>query len=132
MLGCSCVLLSCLLTMTLFHCSAESLRLTQENPQYVEPPQTENRGGQRGPVGQKASVNAKLLLLDQLLRLENDVIETKRKRSFSGSNAPLDRLSISTMDPKSNKQRKVVELPRRRVTIPIDRIGVGRLPNSRG
>uniref|UniRef100_A0A8B9RF45 Osteocrin n=1 Tax=Astyanax mexicanus TaxID=7994 RepID=A0A8B9RF45_ASTMX len=87
-----------------------------------------------GPVVQKASgsVNAKLLLLDQLLRLENDVIETKRKRSFSGSSAPLDRLSISTMDPKSNKQRKVVELPRRRVTIPIDRIGVGRLPNSRG
>uniref|UniRef100_A0A3B1JIK9 Osteocrin n=1 Tax=Astyanax mexicanus TaxID=7994 RepID=A0A3B1JIK9_ASTMX len=134
MLGCSCVLLSCLLTVTLFHCSAESLRLTQENPEYVAPAQTENHGSQHGgPVVQKASgsVNAKLLLLDQLLRLENDVIETKRKRSFSGSSAPLDRLSISTMDPKSNKQ-KVVELPRRRVTIPIDRIGVGRLPNSRG
>ncbi|KAL7849602.1 hypothetical protein SRHO_G00212250 [Serrasalmus rhombeus] len=134
MLGCGCVLLSCLLTVMLFNCSVESLHLTQENPEYVESAPMDNHGGQHGPVVPKTSksVNPKLLLLDQLLNLENDVIETKRKRSFSGSNAPLDRLSISTMDPKSNKQRKVVELPRRRVTIPIDRIGVGRLPNNRG
>ncbi|KAL7822684.1 hypothetical protein AOLI_G00331030 [Acnodon oligacanthus] len=107
MLGCGCVLLSCLLTVMLFNCSVESLRLTQENPEYVESAPADSHGGQRGPAVQKTSksVNAKLLLLDQLLNLENDVIETKRKRSFSGSNAPLDRLSISTMDPKSTKQR---------------------------
>ncbi|KAI2656403.1 Osteocrin [Labeo rohita] len=94
----------------------------------------QGRGVQRGQTEQKTSgaVNAKLLLHDQLFRLENDVIEPKRKRSFPGSNTPLDRLSISTMDPKSNKQRKAVELPRRRVIPPIDRIGVGRLPNNRG
>uniref|UniRef100_A0A671MEW6 Osteocrin n=1 Tax=Sinocyclocheilus anshuiensis TaxID=1608454 RepID=A0A671MEW6_9TELE len=98
---------------------------------YVEPSIVEV---QRGQTEQKTSgaVNVKLLLHDQLVRLENDVIETKRKRSFPGSNTPLDRLSISTMDPKSNKQRQVVEMPRRRVSIPIDRIGVGRLPSSRG
>uniref|UniRef100_A0A671MHU9 Osteocrin-like n=1 Tax=Sinocyclocheilus anshuiensis TaxID=1608454 RepID=A0A671MHU9_9TELE len=120
-MGCGCVLLSGLLTLTLFHCSAESLHVPQERSE-VSP-------GLRGQTEQK---NAKLLLHDQLVRLENDVIETKRKRSFPGSNTPLDRLSISTMDPKSNKQRKAVELPRRRVSVPIDRIGVGRLPSSRG
>ncbi|KAI7801167.1 osteocrin [Triplophysa rosa] len=133
MLGCGCVLLSGLLTLTLFHCSTESLHIPQERPEHVEPSAAEDRRVQRGQTEQKTSgaVNAKLLLLDQLVRLENDVIETKRKRSFPGSNTPLDRLSISTMDPKSNKQRKA-ELPRRRVSVPIDRIGVGRLPNSRG
>ncbi|XP_016334999.1 osteocrin-like [Sinocyclocheilus anshuiensis] len=128
-MGCGCVLLSGLLTLTLFHCSAESLHVPQERSEYVEPSVVEGRSVQRGQTEQK---NAKLLLHDQLVRLENDVIETKRKRSFPGSNTPLDRLSISTMDPKSNKQRKAVELPRRRVSVPIDRIGVGRLPSSRG
>ncbi|XP_051718427.1 osteocrin [Ctenopharyngodon idella] len=134
MLGCGCVLLSGLLTLTLFHCSVESLHIPQERPEYVESSVVEGRSVQQGQTEQKTSgaVNAKHLLHDQLVRLENDVIETKRKRSFPGSNTPLDRLSISTMDPKNNKQRKVVELPRRRVSVPIDRIGVGRLPNSRG
>ncbi|XP_055053072.1 osteocrin [Misgurnus anguillicaudatus] len=133
MLGCGCVLLSGLLTLTLFHCSTESLHIPQERPEYVGTSGVEERRVQRGQPEQKTpgTVNAKLLLFDQLVRLENDVIETKRKRSFPGSNTPLDRLSISTMDPKSNKQRKV-ELPRRRVSVPIDRIGVGRLPSSRG
>ncbi|XP_051535428.1 osteocrin-like [Myxocyprinus asiaticus] len=134
MLGCGCVLLSGLMTLTLFHCSTESLHVPQERSVYVESNVMEDRGIQQSPGEQKTSgaVNAKLLLLDQLVHLENDVIETKRKRSFPGSNTPLDRLSISTMDPKSKKQRKVVELPRRRVSVPIDRIGVGHLPNSRG
>ncbi|XP_065136142.1 osteocrin [Paramisgurnus dabryanus] len=133
MLGCGCVLLSGLLTLTLFHCSTESLHIPQERPEYVRTSGVEDRRVQRGQPEQKTpgTVNAKLLLFDQLVRLENDVIETKRKRSFPGSNTPLDRLSISTMDPKSNKQRKV-ELPRRKVSVPIDRIGVGRLPSSRG
>ncbi|XP_067307753.1 osteocrin [Pseudorasbora parva] len=134
MLGCGCVLLSGLLTLTFFHCSVESLHIPQERPEYVVSSVVEGRGVQQGQTEQKTSgaVSAKHLLHDQLVRLENDVIETKRKRSFPGSNTPLDRLSISSMDPKSNKQRKVVELPRRRVSVPIDRIGVGRLPNSRG
>ncbi|XP_070983238.1 osteocrin isoform X1 [Oncorhynchus clarkii lewisi] len=134
MLGCGCVLLSCLLTVTLFHCSVDSLRLTQESPEYLDPVVLEESGLQARSSEQKAAgaLTAKLLLLDHLDRLENDVIETKMKRSFPGSNTPLDRLSISTMDPKGSKQRKVVELPRRRVSVPIDRIGVGRLPSSRG
>ncbi|XP_026083058.1 osteocrin-like [Carassius auratus] len=134
MMGCGCVMLSGLLTLTLFHCSAEGLHVPQERSEYVESSVVEGRSVQRGQTEQKTSgaVNAKLLLHDQLVRLENDVIETKRKRSFPGSNTPLDRLSISNMDPKSNKQRKAVELPRRRVSNPIDRIGVGRLPSSRG
>ncbi|XP_064838748.1 osteocrin [Oncorhynchus masou masou] len=134
MLGCGCVLLSYLLTVTLFHCSVDSLRLTQESPEYLDPVVLEESGLQARSSEQKAAgaLTAKLLLLDHLDRLENDVIETKMKRSFPGSNTPLDRLSISTMDPKGSKQRKVVELPRRRVSVPIDRIGVGHLPSSRG
>uniref|UniRef100_A0A4W4DVG5 Osteocrin n=1 Tax=Electrophorus electricus TaxID=8005 RepID=A0A4W4DVG5_ELEEL len=128
MLDCSCVLVSYLLMMTLFHSqNSASLCLLLQSVLM------EHHGDQLGADAQKGSgsVKNKLLFLNQLFHVENDVIETKRKRSFPGSSIPLDRLSISSMDPKSNKQRKV-ELPRRRVTIPIDRIGVGRLPNSRG
>ncbi|KAF7658564.1 hypothetical protein LDENG_00011220 [Lucifuga dentata] len=89
------------------------------------------------PSGEKTGqeLTAKLRLLNHLVRMENDVMEPKRKRSFPGNNTPLDRLSISTMETKqgSNKQRKEVELPRRQVSpVPIDRIGMSRLPNSRG
>lgn len=133
MLGCSCAVLSCVLTLTLFHCSVNSFHLNHESPEYGPLEEPVSRGR---PVEQKSpeGITAKLLLLDQQVALENDVIETKRKRSFPGSNTPMDRLSISTMDNKnnSNKQRKVVELPRRRVNVPIDRIGVGRLPSNRG
>ncbi|CAM4619665.1 unnamed protein product [Caretta caretta] len=48
---------------------------------------------------------AKLLLLDELVSLENDVIETKKKRSFPGFGSPLDRLSASSVDLKG-KQRE--------------------------
>ncbi|CAM5164072.1 unnamed protein product [Natator depressus] len=74
---------------------------------------------------------AKLLLLDELVSLENDVIETKKKRSFPGFGSPLDRLSASSVDLKG-KQRKVVELPKRRFGIPLDRIGKNRLASTRG
>lgn len=53
-------------------------------------------------------LTAKLLRLDELPRMENDVMEPKRKRSFPGNNAPtLDRLSVSSMATKqgTNKQR---------------------------
>ena len=61
------------------------------------------------PRGMKAGeeLTAKLLRLDDLMRMENDVMEPKRKRSFPGNNAPLDRLSVSSMETKqgTNKQR---------------------------
>ncbi|XP_049730688.1 osteocrin [Elephas maximus indicus] len=77
---------------------------------------------------EKSATNlaAKILLLD-----ENDVIETKKKRSFSGFGSPLDRLSAGSVDHKG-KKRKVVEHAKRRFGIPVDRIGKNRLSNSRG
>ncbi|XP_049631978.1 osteocrin [Suncus etruscus] len=74
---------------------------------------------------------AKVLLFDELVSLENDVIETKKKRSFSGFGSPLDRLSAGSIDHKG-KQRKVVNHPKRRFGMPMDRIGGNRLSNSRG
>nr|XP_004654322.2 osteocrin [Jaculus jaculus] len=74
---------------------------------------------------------AKLLLLDELTSLENDVFETKKKRSFSGFGSPLDRLSAGSVEHKG-KQKKVVDHPRKRFGIPMDRIGRNRLSNSRG
>ncbi|XP_006897121.1 PREDICTED: osteocrin-like [Elephantulus edwardii] len=91
--------------------------------------------GQSQPTtgGEKSATDlaAKLLLLDELVSLENDVIETKKKRSFSGFGSPLDRLSAGSVDHKG-KQRKVVDHPKRRFGIPVDRIGGNRLSNSRG
>ncbi|CAL8363264.1 unnamed protein product [Merluccius merluccius] len=63
-----------------------------------------------GPSGvQKArEMSEKLLLLDHLVRMENDVIEPKRKRSFPGGNTPIDRLSISVMDTKQSLNKSGV------------------------
>uniref|UniRef100_A0A8C9NXF1 Osteocrin n=1 Tax=Spermophilus dauricus TaxID=99837 RepID=A0A8C9NXF1_SPEDA len=47
-------------------------------------------------------LTAKLLLLDELVSLENDVTETKKKRSFSGFGSPLDRLSAASFLEKGN------------------------------
>ncbi|XP_075720183.1 osteocrin [Rhinoderma darwinii] len=89
--------------------------------------------GQRSVSNEEKSADlaAKLLLLDELVSLENDVIETKKKRSFPGFGSPLDRISASTTEIKG-KQRKVVDLAKRRFGIPIDRIGMNRLANTRG
>ncbi|NWU05436.1 OSTN protein, partial [Cephalopterus ornatus] len=73
----------------------------------------------------------KLFLLDDLVSLENEVTETKKKRSFSGFGSPIDRISSTSVDAK-NKQRKVLELPKRRFGVPLDRIGVSRLSNTKG
>ncbi|NXG10313.1 OSTN protein, partial [Sakesphorus luctuosus] len=72
----------------------------------------------------------KLFLLD-LVCLENEVTETKRKRSFPGFGSPIDRISSTSVDAKS-KQRKVLELPKRRFGVPLDRIGVSHLSNTKG
>ncbi|KAG7234886.1 hypothetical protein INR49_003623 [Caranx melampygus] len=105
--------------------------------QYVDRPMLRPVVGLRSRAAgvKPEELTAKLLRLDDLVRMENDVMEPKKKRSFPGNNAPLDRLSISSMETKqaTNKQSKAVELPRRRVSSPpIDRIGMSRLPNSRG
>ncbi|XP_041797372.1 osteocrin [Chelmon rostratus] len=128
---CGCLLVSCLLFITVLHCRGR-------------PAQHVDRSGSRSSAGLRPrsegmktgeELTAKMLRLDDLVRKENDIMEPKRKRSFPGNNAPLDRLSISFMETKqgTNKQSKVVELPRRRVNPPpIDRIGMTRLPNGRG
>ncbi|NXX15537.1 OSTN protein, partial [Podargus strigoides] len=74
---------------------------------------------------------AKLFLLDELVSLENDVAETKKKRSFPGFGSPIDRISSTSVDAKG-KQRKAVELPKRRFGVPLDRIGVKPLGNTKG
>ncbi|NWH44341.1 OSTN protein, partial [Fregata magnificens] len=82
---------------------------------------------------EKSATNlaAKLFLLDELVSLENEVTETKKKRSFPGFGSPIDRISSTSVDAKG-KQRKVVELPKRRFGVPLDRIGVSRLGNTKG
>ncbi|XP_075058392.1 osteocrin isoform X1 [Mixophyes fleayi] len=108
--------------------------------------------GQRSVSSEEKSADlaAKLLLLDELVSLENDVIETKKKRSFPGFGSPLDRISAGTTEIKGKqrlrapifshvnravqtpKKRKVVDLPKRKYGIPIDRIGTNRLASTRG
>ncbi|KAM6988265.1 osteocrin [Tautogolabrus adspersus] len=133
---CGCLLISCLLSITLLHCS-DGFRL-QQHPQHVDRLFLRSSAALRPrhrEIKTGEELTAKLLRLDDLVRMENDVMEPKRKRSFPGNNAPLDRLSVSSMETKqtTNKQSKVVELPRRRANPPpIDRIGMSRLPNSRG
>ncbi|NWS72912.1 OSTN protein, partial [Crotophaga sulcirostris] len=79
---------------------------------------------------EKSATNlaAKLFLLDELVSLEN---ETKKKRSFPGFGSPIDRISSTSVDAKV-KQRKAVELPKRQFGVPLDRIGVSRLGNTKG
>ncbi|NXR60692.1 OSTN protein, partial [Rhadina sibilatrix] len=83
--------------------------------------------------GEQSATNlaAKLFLLDDLVSLENEVTETKKKRSFPGFGSPIDRISSSSVDARG-KQRKVLELPKRRFGVPLDRIGVSHLSNTRG
>ncbi|XP_027901165.1 osteocrin isoform X1 [Xiphophorus couchianus] len=89
-----------------------------------------------GRMKPRLELSAKLLQTDNLvMMMENDVTEPKRKRSFPGNNAPLDRLSMSSMETRQGKkkQSKVVESPRRRNNLPpIDRVGMSRLPTTRG
>ncbi|XP_038548581.1 osteocrin-like [Micropterus salmoides] len=134
---CGCLMFCCLLSITVLHGSVDGFRVKQVS-QRVDWPVSRSLAALRlrpRVVKTGEELTAKLLRLDDLAPLENDVMEPKRKRSFPGNNAPLDRLSISSMETKqaTNKQSKTVELPRRRVNPPpIDRIGMSRLPNSRG
>ncbi|XP_054884100.1 osteocrin [Poeciliopsis prolifica] len=88
-----------------------------------------------GRMKPSLELSAKLLRTDDLMVMENDVTEPKRKRSFPGNNTPLDRLSMSSMETRQGKkkQRKVAESPRRRSNPPpIDRVGRSRIPMTRG
>ncbi|XP_075328857.1 osteocrin [Odontesthes bonariensis] len=130
---CGGLLFYCLLPITVLHCSVQ-----QPPPQHVDQAVFGPLGAFRrhhGGTKPGQELTAKLLRLDDLTRTENDVMEPKRKRSFPGNGAPLDRLSISSMETKqgSSKQSKAAELPRRRANPPpVDRIGMGRIPSNRG
>ncbi|XP_028584327.2 osteocrin [Podarcis muralis] len=122
------------LAITLFQWQSRTtfqVAALQEQPSAPSSPLGEGRLSLSGQEKPAADLVAKLLLFDELVSLENDVIETKKKRSFSGFGSPLDRLSAGSLDLKA-KQRKVVEIPKRRFGIPLDRIGVNRLSNTRG
>uniref|UniRef100_A0A3Q2EIV7 Osteocrin n=1 Tax=Cyprinodon variegatus TaxID=28743 RepID=A0A3Q2EIV7_CYPVA len=75
----------------------------------------------------------KLLQTDDLMMIKNNLVEPKRKRRFPGNSAPLDRLSMGSMENRQGKKNKVVESQRRRENPPpIDRVGMSRLPTTRG
>ncbi|XP_044210346.1 osteocrin [Thunnus albacares] len=134
---CGCLLFFCL-SISLLHCSVDGFRVQHPSAQDVDRPVSRSLPALRprhGAVKAGEELTAKLLRVDHLVRMENDVMEPKRKRSFPGNNVPLDRLSVTSMEtkPGSNKQSKAVQTSRRRVNpAPIDRIGKSRLPNSRG
>ncbi|KAJ8368172.1 hypothetical protein SKAU_G00082000 [Synaphobranchus kaupii] len=68
MLGCGCILLSCLLTVTLLHCGTDSLRITQDPSEYLDTAAMEESGVRARPGERKPGrgLPAKLLLLDRL------------------------------------------------------------------
>ncbi|KAG7478809.1 hypothetical protein JOB18_009140 [Solea senegalensis] len=136
MQSCGCLLFTCLLVITVLHCHVDGFRVQHQRvDRPVSRPLMALHLRPGGVKREGEELTAKLLRMDDLVRMENDVMEPKRKRSFPGNSSPLDRLSISSMETKqtTNKQSKVVESPRRRVNPPpMDRIGMSRLPNSRG
>lgn len=75
--------------------------------QHVDRPVSASFRSRPGEVNEGEGLTVKLLRLDSQLKLENEVMEPKRKRSFPGNSPPLDRLSISSMETKqiANKQR---------------------------
>ncbi|XP_010135443.1 PREDICTED: osteocrin [Buceros rhinoceros silvestris] len=121
------------LMITLLQWHSISLLLAEAAPEPLEPFAALGMGAHPIAREEKSATNlaAKLLLLDELVSLENEVTETKKKRSFPGFVSPIDRISSSSVDAKG-KQRKVVELPKRRFGVPLDRIGVNRLGNTKG
>ncbi|XP_053930999.1 osteocrin isoform X2 [Cuculus canorus] len=121
------------LVITLLQWSSSSVLLAEAAPEPSEPFADLDMGAHPIASEEKSATNlaAKLFLLDELVSLENEVMETKKKRSFPGFGSPIDRISSTSIDTKV-KQRKVVELPKRRFGVPLDRIGVSRLGNTKG
>ncbi|KAM6414566.1 osteocrin [Rhynochetos jubatus] len=121
------------LMITLLQRHSSSVILVEAVPEPLEPSAALGMGAHpiAGEEKTATSLAAKLFLLDELVSLENEVTETKKKRSFPGFGSPIDRISSTSVDAKG-KQRKVVELPKRRFGVPLDRIGVNRLGNTKG
>ncbi|XP_013814789.1 osteocrin isoform X2 [Apteryx mantelli] len=121
------------LVITLLQWQSSSMLLAEAAPESLESSNALGVGAHPTTSEEKSAtdLSAKLFLLDELVSLENEVTETKKKRSFPGFGSPIDRISSSSMDTKG-KQRKVVELPKRRFGIPLDRIGVSHLSNTKG
>ncbi|NWU82809.1 OSTN protein, partial [Onychorhynchus coronatus] len=121
------------LVIALLWWHSSSVLLAEAAPEPLEP--SAALGMEAPPIAseKKSATNLadKLFLLDDLVSLENEVTETKKKRSFPGFGSPIDRISSTSVDAKS-KQRKVLELPKRRFGVPLDRIGVSRLGNTKG
>ncbi|XP_074403314.1 osteocrin isoform X2 [Zonotrichia albicollis] len=121
------------LVIALLWWNSSSVLLAQAAPEPLEPPAALGIGDHPIASEEKSATNlaAKLFLLDDLVSLENEVTETKKKRSFPGFGSPIDRISSSSVDAKG-KQRKALELPKRRFGVPLDRIGVSQLGDTRG
>ncbi|NXX91452.1 OSTN protein, partial [Centropus bengalensis] len=121
------------LVITLLQWHSSSVLLAEAAPEPLEPFAGLGMGAHPITRDEKSATNlaAKLFLLDDLVSLENEVTETKKKRSFPGFGSPIDRISSTSADTKV-KQRKVVELPKRRFGVPLDRIGVNRLGSTKG
>ncbi|XP_066182554.1 osteocrin [Sylvia atricapilla] len=121
------------LVIALLWWDSSSVLLAEAAPEPLEPSSALGMGDHPLASEEQSATNlaAKLFLLDDLVSLENEVTETKKKRSFPGFGSPIDRISSSSVDTKG-KQRKVLELPKRRFGVPLDRIGVSQLGNTRG
>ncbi|KAM9378870.1 osteocrin [Phaethornis superciliosus] len=121
------------LVITLLQWHSGSGILAKAAPEPLEPSAVLGVGVHPIASEEKKATNlaAKLFLLDDLVSMENEVTETKKKRSFPGFGSPIDRISSTSVDAKGN-QRKVVELSKRRFGVPLDRIGMSRLSNTKG
>ncbi|NXR34655.1 OSTN protein, partial [Zosterops hypoxanthus] len=121
------------LVIALLWWNSSSVLLAEAAPEPLKPPSAPGMEDHPLVSEEQSGTNlaAKLFILDDLVSLENEVTETKKKRSFPGFGSPIDRISSSSVDTKG-KQRKVLELPKRRFGVPLDRIGVSHLGNARG
>ncbi|XP_061097100.1 osteocrin-like [Conger conger] len=127
MLGCGCALVSYLLTVTLLLSASDGLRATPVASKCPDSGAVEDSRSWRQTGESSASRPTGRL---PPLEHAGSATESRRRRTFPGANAPLDRLSVGRMDMRG-KKRKEVESVRRRLSPPIDRIGMGRLPSSR-
>ncbi|NXJ94293.1 OSTN protein, partial [Corythaixoides concolor] len=119
------------LVIALLQWHSSSVLLAEPAPEPLEPSPALGMGAHPITSEEKSATNLAAKLLDELVSLENEVTETKKKRSFPGFGSPIDRISSTSADARG-KQRKVVELPKRRFGVPLDRIGVSRLGNTKG
>ncbi|KAL6104919.1 ostn [Pungitius sinensis] len=129
MQSCGSLLFLFMMFFMLLHCNVEGAL----HPTRVVRPASWALGSLRSPPG--GALKGKLPQLEDPRGTDNEVMEPKRRRSFSGTNASLDRISVGAMETKQGgaKQSKAAELPRRRVgPPPIDRIGMSRFPSRRG